>query len=1195
MRKFVISMWLLMLSMVATAQTFVIKDKNGNSTTYDVSKVEKITFQDSPPGFTVFEEKDESSQSEEPAVEQTSFAFEDVASFAGAPDFLFSHPDTVYVGGEKEFFRFQLRTNVDYRFKVSDTWLGFSRAIEDTDSLQFVADMNPLTAQRVGYIAFESENKALQDTLWVVQAGKYDSRYIAIDWTTTSLDSFNEKTGEAKLTFTGDVPVMGDYDVVLLPQDGDYIIRLIDKVQQTEGSKTVTLSTREGLMGNLFKNTKFTLATETGAKPAARRAPSTFDDSPVYLPTKVEIFTGDEYVEVYNAEGTASNRRKAPMDFQNEFFSWEYNQDGAVLWESGIQSLSWDKLNFNIGLKGLFSFDFGDIPFEKVRMGDLQHLKIALEGGFDMEMVLKYLVSSSVEWKKEWTLKEDVFKAKYTFMVGTVPVYISVGADLMAEISLGASGEASITSGIKASNTVTYGVEWDAKDNTVTKISECEKNLELVGPDVNIQAHAEARATCYPEIKIGIYKVLCPTISPQPYIKAEADGRLVDNQYVAWNAGVSTGVDLGLGLSLDLFFWEWELADIEPINVFDLPLVSLPDEIKLLNEPEEEVLINGKREVKYHVTNKINLTGKTYNAPAVLVHFEAEGGELEDEYGYTDAEGNVSAFFTLTEQQGGKVKAEVVLGAEGEGPEEGAAVDDEDGIKADDWTALAIDYRLTPSPTSQDIEKGGTAAIVYKLERYTSKTGEWTGYGGQTVQFEATGGTVAPTSGVTAQDGTVAVTFTPEEEATEGKVTATTSGTQPDAWSKISSATVKVKEEGSGDELVIVDEGLKNAAKQKPNVYVVKNKKTNEIQTREYTPEWSEWNKDQDAVSFSLEDADADGGTQGMIWGFIPLSMTDTELALTGEQFANTPGAKFGFGLYVGGEVSGDFMSMTGMTEGNLQPESRMMLRKISSASAAPKRAPGEGEYTGDYELLFYLVFKNQVWNSETGQMEEGDEYEIYGRGTMKMHLPHVTSFQATTEKDWVKVGESTKVILESYYEEGATWDWSDIQLIGQSTDYSKAREGEDEGFFSWDAATQTLTALKSNNNQRVNVCLGLISNPGVKHTLMVATGEGWKYTMIKTSQEEISCTANSYPSFSFDWAPRESEDEKMDFNALELDPETDPNGYFSFPTSYARQGWPVWVSSQCPPGEYTLRFRVKSNYSVNCTMKFIVTKETSE
>lgn len=1187
MKKLVISMWLLMLSMVTTAQTFVIKDKNGNSITYDVSKIEKVTFQDNPPAFTVYEEKEGDAQTEEPVIEQTTYVFDEVESMAGAPDFLFSHPDTVYVGGETEFFRFQLRTNVAYDFKVSDTWLGFSQAVAGTDSLQFVADMNPWTAQRVGYIAFESGDKALRDTLWVVQAGKYDSRYVAIDWTTTSLDSYNKQTGEAKLTFTGDVPVMGDYDVVLLPQDGDYIIRLIDQVRQAEGSKTVTLSTREGLMGNLFKNTKFTLATEAGVKSGARRTPSIDGDSPVYLPTKVEIFTGEEYVEVFNAERAASNRRKAPVDVENEFFKWEYNQDGAVLWQSGVQQLSWDKLNFNVGLKGIFSFDFGDVPFEKVRMGDLQHLKIALEGGFDMEMVLKYLVSSSVEWKKEWTLKEDVFRAKYTFMVGTVPVYISVGADLKAEVSLGAAGEASVTSGIKASNTVSYGVEWDAADNSVSKISECEKNLELVGPDVDIKAHAEARATCYPEIKIGIYKVLCPTISPQPYLKAEADGRLVDNQYVAWNAGVSTGVDLGLGLSLDLFFWEWELADIDPINVFDLPLVSLPDEIKLLNEPEEEVLVNGKREVKYHVTNKVNLTGRTYNAPAVLVHFEAEGGELEDEYGYTDAEGNVSAFFTLTDQQGGKVKAEVVLGAEGDEEE----TDDEDAIKADDWTALAIDYRLTPSPAAQDIDKGGTAAIIYKLERYTSKTGEWTGFGGQTVQFEATGGSVAPTSGVTTADGTVAVTFTPEEDATEGKVTATTGGANPDAWSKISSATVKIKEEGGGD-LVIVDEGLKKAAKQKPNVYVVENKKTNDTQTREYSQEWSEWNKDQDVVQFALEDADAEGMTQGMIWGFIPLTMTDTELALSPEQFANTPGAKFGFGLYVGGEVSGDFMSMTDMTEGNLQPESRMMLRKVSSASAAPKRAPGDDEYSGEYELLFYLVFKNQTWNSGTGQMEEGDEYEVYGRGTMKKHLPTITSFQLNSEKDWVKVGESTKVTLESYYEENATWDWSDVQLIGQSTDYTTARDGEDEGFFAWDAATQTLTALKSNDNQRVYVCLGLISKPEVKHTLMIATGEGWKYTWIKTSKEEITDHANSYPSFSFDWGPKDSEDERIDFNALELDPETNPNGYFSFPTSYARQGWPVWVSSQCPPGEYILRFRVKSNHDVNCTMKFTITPE---
>ncbi len=1195
MKKMILSMWLLMLSMVATAQTFVVVDKNGNRTTYDVSKLDSVTFQQTPPGFTVYEEASPSPSESgetpaEPTQETTTYTFDAVQSLAGDPSFLFSHPDTVYVGGETEFFRFQLRTNVDYTFKVSEGWLNFSQGVEGTDSLEFEAIMNPLTTQRIAYIAFVSNEETQRDTLWVVQAGKYDSRYIAIDWTTTKLDSFNEQSGEAKLTFKDDIPVMGEYDVVLLPNDGDYVIRLINDVKQAEGSKTVTLTTREGLMGNLFKDQKFTLATEAGA--SCRAASPEYEDAPVYLPKKVEIFTGDKYVEVYNA---AKQSSRASQGFENEFFNWEYNQDGAILWESGMQSLSWDKLNFNLGLKGLFSFDFGDIPWEKVRMGDLQHLKIALEGGFDMEMVLKYLVSSSVEWKKEWTLKEDVFSAKYTFMVGTVPVYISVGADLMAEISLGASGEASITSGIKASNTVTYGVEWDAKDNTVSKIAECEKNLELVGPDVDIKAHAEARATCYPEIKIGIYKVLCPTISPQPYIKAEADGRLVDNQYVAWNAGVSTGVDLGLGLSLDLFFWEWELADIDPINVFDLPIVSLPDEIELLNEPkEEEVLINSKREIKYHVTNKINLTGKTYNAPGVLVHFEAEGGELEDEYGYTDKDGNVSAFFTLTDTKGGKVKAEVVLGAEGEEAEEGATVDEEDGIKADDWTAIAIDHRLTPSPASQEIEKGTTAAIIYKLERYTSKTGEWTGFGGQTIEFEATGGTVAPTSGVTAQDGTVAITFTPEDDATEGKVTGSTAGKDPDPWSKISSATIKIKSDEGGDDVVIDDEGLKKALKQKENVYVVENKKTGESQERSYVTEWSEWNKDQDFVSFSLEDADANGGTLGMIWGHIPLTMTDVVLALTGEQFANSPGAKFGFDVYEGAQLSADFAKFSGQdAEGNLKPESKIMLRKISSQSAnSPRRAPDGEEYTGDYELLFYLVFKNQTYNHETQQMEEGDDYEVYGRGTMKMHVPTITSFQLSTEKDWVKVGESTKVTLEQYYEEGATWDWNDLEIIGQSAKYEDARNGVNEGFFSWDAATQTLTSLKSNNNERVNVCFALKSNPEVKHTLQISTGEGWKYTWIKTSVEEIQTEANNYPSFSFDFGPKENEDEKIDWNALELDPDCAPAGYFSFPTSYARQGWPLFVSSKAAPGEYNLRFWVKSNHDVNCTLKVTVTPE---
>jgi hypothetical protein len=1199
MKKYILTLLTLLMVNVQwsmlNAQTFVVVDKQGNKTTYDVSKLDSVTFQQNPPSFTVYKETDqESSQGGETPgetkQETTTYTFDEVQSLSGDPKFLFAHPDTVYVGADGQDFAFQLRTNVGYEYTPSDRWLTFGHTSDDTDSLYFAAAMNPNTKQRLGYIAFVGKNDAtMRDTLWVVQLAKLDSRYIPIDWTTTTLDRFDEQSGKAQMTFTGDVPVMGNYDVVLLPKDDSYVIRVIDQVEQAEGSKTVSLATREGVMGNLFKGMKFALSTETSAA-AARRSALVGDDRPVYLPSKVEIFTGDEYVEVFNAD---KKSRRAPQGFENEFINWEYNNDGCMLWEKGTQSLSWDKLNFNIGLKGLFSFDFGDIPWEEVRMGDLQNLKIALEGGFNTELVLKYLVSSSVEWKKEWTLKEDVFKAKYTFMVGTVPVYISVGADLKAEVALGASGEASITSGVTASNTVTYGVEWDAEKG-LSKISECEKKLELVGPDVDIKAHAEARATVYPEIGIGIYKVLCPTISPQPYIKAEADGRLVDNQYLAWNAGISTGVDLGLGLCLDLFFWKKDLGEIDPINVFDLPLVSLPDEIELLNEKEEEMLVNGKKEVKYHVTNKNYITGTEYNAPAVLVHFEAEGGELEDEYGYTDKEGNVSAFFTLTDAKGGKITAEVVQGAEAEEGEE------EDAIKADDWNAIAIQYRLQAEPGQQTIAKDAeSATVTFKLEQYSSKTEAWAGVAGKTIYFEAKGGS-CNASGVTTNEGIATATFTPEADFKEGSVTATITLSEPGAWSGIATGKIMAEsgeEPGGGD---ITDEGLKKALKQKENVYVVENKKTGETQERSYVTEWSEWNKDNDFVSFSLEDADADGGTLGMIWGHIPLTMTDVVLALTGEQFANSPGAKFGFDVYEGAQLSADFACFTGEqgmdVMGNIKPESKIMLRKVSQPANSPRRAPDgeETPYTGNYELLFYLVFKNQTWNHETGEMEEGDDYEVYGRGTMTMHIPSITSMQLSSESQYLKVGESTKVKVDQYYEENAQWDWNDVQIAGQSADYSSAYDGVDDGYFTWDPATQTLTSVKPNDNKPVYIVFSLKSKPSVKSAFTIATGEGWKYTSFKVGPEEQEVSPGYGCRFYIeDWAPKASEDEKFDESSIEIDPESDPDGNFNYTHWYNKYSARLdCYRSDAAPGEYNIRFRLKSDHSVGCTMKITITSK---
>ena len=592
------------------------------------------------------------------------------------------------------------------------------------------------------------------------------------------------------------------------------------------------------------------------------------------------------------------------------------------------------------------------------------------------------------------------------------------------------------------------------------------------------------------------------------------------------------------------------------------------------------MLITEQKEVKYHVTNKNYLTGTSYNAPGVLVHFEAEGGEISSEYDYTDAQGNVSVKYTPTAgEKGGVVKAEVVLGAE---PEK-----EEDAMKADDYSIEAIDYRLTGG--SYTIPEGETSVdVTFQLDRYSSTNATWAGASGRTVAFTATNGTVSPSSGVTDANGKVTVTFTAGADFKEGSVTASVSGSDPSAWSKTSTATIKGENSGGGDD-DITDDDLKKAKSKGENVYVIEDKdgKTEDFS---YSQEWSDWSVNEDGnVSFQLENADENGSTLGGFWGTIPLSLVGSNTAITQEFLQQNSGFYVNFGHYISTETSNGFdayvMSKGGEVGGNIKTDgsSKFLLREVKSQQGGTR---GDPDFAGKYEFIYYLVFTSQTYNQETQQMETGDDYIVYGNGIINKHVPTISRFELSADKDWVKVGGSTKVTLESYQEKEATWDWSDVELVGQSASYSGA-DNEDLGFFTWDASTQTLTSAKSNDNKDVYLKFALKSKPGVKDYISVKTGEGWNYTTITPSVSEFTYTGYGYMSFSIDFTPKASDTEKFDYNALEIDPETNPNGYFSIPMSYAAQGWPLYVNN-APKGEYNVRLRIKSNHDVNCTVKII-------
>lgn len=69
-----------------------------------------------------------------------------------------------------------------------------------------------------------------------------------------------------------------------------------------------------------------------------------------------------------------------------------------------------------------------------------------------------------------------------------------------------------------------------------------------------------------------------------------------------------------------------------------------------------------------------------------------------------------------------------------------------------------------------------------------------------------------------------------------------------------------------------------------------------------------------------------------------------------------------------------------------------------------------------------------------------------------------------------------------------------------------------------------------------------------------------------------------------------EPEDEKFDNTAIEIDPESDPDDnfrYYDWNNKYSAR-LDVYRTTVAP-GEYTLRFRLKSDHSIGSTMKITI------
>ncbi|GHT75043.1 hypothetical protein AGMMS50262_09270 [Bacteroidia bacterium] len=147
----------------------------------------------------------------------------------------------------------------------------------------------------------------------------------------------------------------------------------------------------------------------------------------------------------------------------------------------------WKKCNFDIGLKGVFSFDFGKTVENNLPVGDLRTFEFYMDGHLNIDLLLKYVFTAKIEESKENLIKKDVLPvAKFRFMVGNVPVIIFVYTHLYKRYELAANSEITMSAGCYLQANAKLGLNY-TKDAGVSPIMSFNSDYGIYGPTFHRQ------------------------------------------------------------------------------------------------------------------------------------------------------------------------------------------------------------------------------------------------------------------------------------------------------------------------------------------------------------------------------------------------------------------------------------------------------------------------------------------------------------------------------------------------------------------------------------------------------------------------------------------------------------------------------------------------------------------------------------
>lgn len=471
---------------------------------------------------------------------------------------------------------------------------------------------------------------------------RVNPEYVPIDWDNAALLSSNDSTGNYQIQFEGTVPDIHPGSVLAIDQDT--VVHYIFVESVSVNGNTMNITSSEAYLTDIFYDSEFTLSTAATGKSKASGV--------VFYP-----------VEAYELDGVGKyhplfkdGQRKGDMRFTHNLWSFEYNNDGHVLFSGSNYTVQMERMNLDLSLDMEMSMNFGGRTVSEV-VGDAVsryrskalEVDAALIGTFNTEQRVRCDVWGSCSYTPDYDLwKHNLFRPlSIKFVVYGVPVVLTLRTDLFRQVEMSASGEIAAYTGFTDHAEGRMGFEWK-QSGGMAPVGSFENTFTFTPPTVEGKGQIQAKVWAFPRVSVMLYDVVGPSFDFMPYLADTLRGGFREqmlgqtNDYCAWSLDCHTGLDLRCGLSLRFFGYEVENYSTPKWNCIDK---------RLYHSPKKVVHASGRPQggqtttIRFNVYDTSYLTNQAVMTPLPqIVKFEA-GGELSSEYGIASG-GTVSVSWT---------------------------------------------------------------------------------------------------------------------------------------------------------------------------------------------------------------------------------------------------------------------------------------------------------------------------------------------------------------------------------------------------------------------------------------------------------------------------------------------------------------------------------------------------------------------